>query len=132
MGLFGLFGGKDSSEEKKNERAIPWNELTSIEQLATIEEESKSLPVAIFKHSTSCGISRMVLRNFERGYYMEDEKIKLYYLDLLANRDVSNEVANRFQVLHQSPQLLVIKNGTAVAHESHHSIQAGDLANYID
>lgn len=136
MGLFGLFGSKDSSldGEQTNENqkeALPWQMLRSIEQLDSIVEESKNIPVAIFKHSTRCGISRMVLRQFEDTYDIDASQMKLYYLDLLSFRDVSDEVGIRFQVIHQSPQLIVIKNGNAVAHASHHGIQAGELQNFI-
>ncbi|GAB4158308.1 MAG: hypothetical protein Tsb0033_11290 [Winogradskyella sp.] len=55
----------------------------------------------------------------------------LYYLDLLSYRDVSNEVGYKFQVMHQSPQLLVIRNGVAVAHASHGAINDMDLAKFI-
>ncbi len=102
-----------------------------MEQLKTIEEESKGKPVAIFKHSTRCGISRMVMNQFESSYDLTDEQLKLYFLDLLNYRDVSDEVGYKFQVMHQSPQLIVIKNGTAVAHTSHHSIQASSLNLFI-
>ena len=130
MSLFGLFGSKTSSEEKE-EKLIPWHRLTSLEQLAVISEESKGKPVAIFKHSTRCGISRMVFKQFEKSYDLTDEQLKLYYLDLLSFREVSDEVGYQFQVMHQSPQLLVIKNGTAVHHASHHSIDAQQLKNFI-
>lgn len=130
MGLFGLFGSKEPSEEKEM-KEIPWNRLNSVSQLKAIAEESKTIPVVIFKHSTSCGISRMVLRNFENTYDIDAKQMKLYFLDLLAFRDVSNEVGFTFQVIHQSPQLIVIKNGVAVAHASHHSIRAEELANFI-
>lgn len=130
MGLFGLFGSKEPSEEKEM-KEIPWNRLNSVSQLKAIAEESKTIPVVIFKHSTSCGISRMVLRNFEKTYAIDAKQMKLYFLDLLAFRDVSNEVGFTFQVIHQSPQLIVIKNGVAVAHASHHSIRAEELANFI-
>jgi len=130
MSLFGLFGSKNTSEVKE-ERVIPWNQLTSLDQLAKIEDESKEIPVAIFKHSTRCGISRMVMNQFEKNYDIDASKMKLYYLDLLRNRDVSDEVGYKFQVMHQSPQLLVIKNGVAVSHESHHSIEAAHLRDYI-
>ncbi len=130
MGLFGLFGSSDSSE-KKEPKETPWIALNSLEQLDVIEEESKTVPVAIFKHSTSCGISRMAIRQFERAYNVEPEQMKLYYLDLLSYRQVSNEVGYRFQVIHQSPQLLVIKNGVAVAHASHHGIQAESLQQFV-
>ena len=130
MGLFGLFGSKDSSEEKE-EKQLPWKPLTSVEQLDTIANDSKTRPVVIFKHSTRCGISRMVIRQFEGAYDIDPEKMDLYYLDLLAYRNVSDEVGFKFQVLHQSPQLLVIKNGVAVAHASHSGIQADALAQYV-
>jgi len=130
MGLFGLFGSKDASEEKE-EKQLPWKPLTSVEQLDTIANDSKTRPVVIFKHSTRCGISRMVIRQFEGAYDIDAEKMDLYYLDLLAYRNVSDEVGFKFQVLHQSPQLLVIKNGVAVAHASHSGIQADALAQYV-
>lgn len=130
MGLFGLFGSKNPSEAKEK-KSIPWNQLTSVEQLEVISEESKTTPVAIFKHSTRCGISRMVLNQFESNYDMDPNQMKLYYLDLLGYRSISDEVGIRFQVFHQSPQLIVLKNGNTVHHASHHSIHADDLEKFI-
>ena len=129
MSLFGLFGSKTSSEE--NKKSLPWNRLNSLDQLESIVAESKTIPVAIFKHSTRCGISRMVLNQFENSYDINSEQLKLYFLDLLSYRDVSDEVGYKFQVIHQSPQLIVIKDGVAVANASHHSIQAKELENFI-
>jgi bacillithiol system protein YtxJ len=132
MGLFGLFGSKEASEKEVIEKKIiPWHRLTSMDQLETISEESKIRPVAIFKHSTRCGISRMALNQFESSYHLDDSRLKLYFLDLLAFRDVSNEVGYKFQVMHQSPQLIVLKNGTLVHHASHHSIHTQDLERFI-
>ncbi len=130
MGLFNWLGSKDS-EEKEETQTIHWYPLRTIDQLDEIEEESKTKPVAIFKHSTRCGISRMVLRQFEQNYSVDPDNMKLYFLDLLSNRQVSDEVGYRFQVMHQSPQLLVIKDGTAVAHASHHGIRASELEQFI-
>ncbi|GAB5401436.1 MAG: bacillithiol system redox-active protein YtxJ [Aureisphaera sp.] len=130
MGLFGLFSGSKENHDKE-EKQLPWKALTTVEQLTQIVQESKTRPVAIFKHSTRCGISRMVLRNFEGTYEVDPEQMHLYYLDLLAYRNVSDEVGFKFQVLHQSPQLIVIKNGVAVAHASHHGIRAEELVNFV-
>ena len=130
MGLFDFFG-KKTETTTNDQKQIPWIRLTHKEQLEEIEAISKTIPVAIFKHSTSCGISRMVLRNFENDFDIDAAQLKLYYLDLLAFRDVSNEVGYKFQVIHQSPQLLVIKNGITVYHASHHNIHAGDLERYL-
>ena len=124
-----IFGSKDSSV--KEEKFIPWHRLTRMEQLDEIDKESLQKPIVIFKHSTRCGTSRMTLRQFESQFSIEDEKIKLYFLDLIAFREVSNEVAIRFQVMHQSPQLLVIRNGNTIHHSSHYSIDAGLLEQFI-
>ena len=133
MSLFGLFGSKSSSEEKveKEKKIVPWHRLNSLEQLKAIVEESKTKPVAIFKHSTRCGISRMVLNQFESSYNLDDSQLKLYFLDLLSNRDISDEVGYTFQVMHQSPQLIVVKNGNTVHQASHNSISAQDLERFI-
>lgn len=130
MGFFDKFKSQHNTT-KEDVKKVPWHRLTSLDQLATITEESKSKPIAIFKHSTRCGISRMVLRQFEGSYSLEDEKIKLYFLDLLNHRDVSDEVGYKFQVIHQSPQLLIIKDGKTVHHASHHSIDASVLEKFV-
>ena len=130
MGLFnGLFGG--NSDSKKEKKVLPWIPLTSIEQLTSIEERSNAKPQVIFKHSTTCGISRMVLNMFTDTFGLDSEQIDIYYLDLHAHREVSNEVGIHFQVIHQSPQLLVIKNGQTVFHTSHGAISDVDLTRYI-
>ncbi|MGJ8658573.1 MAG: bacillithiol system redox-active protein YtxJ [Cellulophaga fucicola] len=129
MGLFtGLFGGNG---EKKEEKQLPWIPLTAVEQLKDIEEKSKTKTQIIFKHSTSCGISRMVIKMFRDTYDYTEEQADLYYLDLLQYREVSNETGYKFQVMHQSPQLLVVKNGVAVANASHGSINELHLEKYI-
>jgi bacillithiol system protein YtxJ len=91
---------------------------------------SKSKTQFVFKHSTRCGISRMVMSQFESAYNL-DINADLHYLDLLNYRDVSNEVGYKFQVMHQSPQLLVIKNGVVVAHASHGEINEIELSKFI-
>lgn len=121
---------QDIAKDEINE--IPWHPLTRMEQLEEIEKESHKKTVVIFKHSTRCGISKMVLRNFERDFAATSEKeLKLYFLDLLSNREISNEIASRFGVQHESPQLLILKEGKVVQHDSHHGIKAESLAEYI-
>ncbi len=120
-----LFKGSDTQEVKSN---ISWIPLNSLDQIASIKEQSKSETILIFKHSTRCGISRMVIRQFEKSFTEDMKDLKVYYLDLLNYREISNEVGYTFQVLHQSPQLLVIKNEEAVASASHYDITTADLA----
>ncbi|MFN3968647.1 bacillithiol system redox-active protein YtxJ [Flavobacterium sp.] len=128
MSLFkDIFGG---SEESKAESKMAWRELTDLGQLNEIVNESTETLVVIFKHSTRCSISRMALRQFEQEFDLEGKVIP-YYLDLLEHRDISNEIANRFGVYHQSPQLIVIKDGKAIYDRSHESIEAKKLADLV-
>ena len=131
MGLFNSLFGKTNNDTKKEERSVPWIPLASLSQLEEIEKRSITKTQVIFKHSTTCGISSMVLNTFKRNYNYTKDQIDLYYLDLHGNRDVSNEIAYKFQVIHQSPQLLIIKNGMAIAHSSHGGLNELDLNKYI-
>jgi bacillithiol system protein YtxJ len=129
--LNSLFGNSGSSSKETSKNAVPWKQLSTIADLEHIEKRSFERPQLIFKHSTSCGISRMVLRVFESAYDLGEEEADVFYLDLLSFRSVSNEVGYKFQVLHQSPQLLVIKDGQTVTHASHGAISDIELRNYL-
>lgn len=115
----------ENSEVKASN--LNWIPFTSIDQMEEIKALSANETILIFKHSTRCGISRMVLKQFENSFKEGFKDLKVYYIDLLNYREVSNEVGYAFQVQHQSPQLLVIKNGVAVNHASHYEITNLDL-----
>jgi bacillithiol system protein YtxJ len=121
----------NSSDDKDlNENKINWNELTDLGQLNEIIAISNEKPVAIFKHSTRCSVSRMALKQFENEFNSSD-KVTPYFLDLIAHRDISNEIANRFGVTHQSPQLILIKEGKAIYNVSHSDIDAEELGKRV-
>lgn len=121
----------NSSEEKDSkENKINWIELTDLGQLNEISTLSNEKPVAIFKHSTRCSVSRMALKQFENEFHSSD-KVTLYFLDLIAHRDISNEISNRFGVTHQSPQLILVKDGKAIYDVSHSAIDAEELVKKV-
>ena len=107
-----------------------WNELTELEQLEALINQSEEQPVLIFKHSTRCSISRFAIKKFENEFDLQD-KIAPYYLDLLNHRDISNEIALHFKVQHQSPQILLLKNRAVVYDTSHENIDATELKKYL-
>ena len=104
--------------------------LNKMEQFDEIDEISHTKPVVLFKHSTRCIISRTVLKQFDAEFQFPEDKIDWYLLDLLNHRDLSNEIASRYNVVHQSPQIVVIRNGKAVFNESHDSISVEDLKQF--
>lgn len=121
MRFFNTIFGSKSDDNSSN---LNWNQLSELSQLDTIVENSATRTQVIFKHSTRCGISRAVLKQFEKKVI---EDADLYYLDLLSYRAISNELAQKFNVIHQSPQLLVIKDGVVVAHDSHYDLLSVEI-----
>ena len=123
-----IFGSSENADSPKSN--VNWTELTDIAQLLEVTAISNEKPVVIFKHSTRCSISRMALKQFERDYDL-NEVVDAYFLDLIAHRDISNEIASRFNVYHESPQLILIRNGKAVYDVSHSDIDAEELGNKL-
>ncbi len=111
---------------------MTWNPLTDLAQLDAIDELSRTRPVLIFKHSTSCSISRTALDRLQRAWTESDDAShSTYYLDLLRFRAVSNAVADRYGVEHESPQTLVIRDGKCVHHTSHFGITYAGTINAL-
>lgn len=110
------------SDEPQNSSTSFWNPIESEEDLKKATEKSSEKKVIIFKHSTRCQISKIVLKNFEKEVANSDKDVEYYFLDLIKYRPISNKIAEEFGITHQSPQLIVLENGKAVKDASHHSI----------
>jgi bacillithiol system protein YtxJ len=108
---------------------MSWIRLTSSHQLEEIRQLSESVPQVIFKHSTRCSISSMVQNRLERSGLPLG--IQFYHLDLLAYRNLSDQIAADFKVDHQSPQVLLIRNGECVYEESHKGISMNELVEQV-
>jgi len=128
--LKNFFKETSSEESESSKEDVKYFQLDKMEQFDEIDEISKTKPVVLFKHSTRRSISRMALKQFDAAFNYPEEKIDWYILDLLNHRDLSNEIASRYNVVHQSPQIVVIRNGKAVFNESHDSISAEDLKQF--
>lgn len=109
---------------------MKWLELKSESDLNEITTNSfaSARGVAIFKHSNRCSISFLAKKRVEASWFFEDE-LPIYLLDLLNYRKISDLVAEKFKVEHQSPQLLIIKNGECIHHDSHLSISVDNIKN---
>ena len=108
---------------------MEWKKITDLNQISEIKEaEGYSL---IFKHSTRCSISMMAKRRFELDWDSFPADMPLYFLDLIRHRDISNQIAHIFQVHHESPQLLLIKDGECILDQSHGSISVEEAIGEI-
>jgi bacillithiol system protein YtxJ len=106
-----------------------WIHLTEEEQLKHIISKSQLRPQVIFKHSTRCSISAVALQRLQKTSQPSD--IDFYFLDLIANRDLSNKVATVFKVQHESPQVLVIRDGECIYDESHMGISMAEIVEHL-
>ena len=111
---------------------IDWKKLDNRDMLEAIAEDHSDKTFVIFKHSTSCSISAMALNRLERSWNSDEmDKVDVYYLDLLSYRDISNAIADKFGVDHESPQVLVIKNGQCIYNNSHMGINYQSLKEQV-
>lgn len=121
--MFGNVFSKKKSEDLNMERIL----LIDENQIDDLLQASNQKPVLLFKHSTSCGISAMVLKRFENDLQKKNNTYHYYYLDLLRYRNISGIIAEKFNIVHQSPQLLLIQNGIVKDHSSHYGIMQMEL-----
>lgn len=105
----------------------PWHELTSLKELDELVANSFHHPVVVFKHSVRCSISGVVRNRFKREWDFDGNDVELWHLDLLQFRSLSNAIAERFGVIHESPQILLIENGTATFHASHNAVRVSSI-----
>ncbi|WP_134088331.1 bacillithiol system redox-active protein YtxJ [Olivibacter sp. XZL3] len=104
---------------------MKWIELNTLDTLETIANSNSY--VIIFKHSTRCPVSSMAKRTFEFESSLIPEETPVYLLDLIKYREISNEIANKWHVRHESPQVLLIKGNQCVYNESHNEIEVAKV-----
>jgi bacillithiol system protein YtxJ len=102
-----------------------WKEFTDAQGLEEIKKRSLEKTQVIFKHSTRCSISSMAKSRLERA--SEPANIDFNYLDLIAHRNISAQIADDFEVEHASPQVLIIKNAVCIYDESHSAISMDEI-----
>lgn len=107
--------------------STPWLPLTQPEQIAELAQASHEQPVLIFKHSTTCSISAAAKSKIERQWADSGLDLPIYYLDLLRFRPLSAQIAEAFSIHHESPQLLLIKDGECTYDASHMGIRLNEV-----
>ncbi len=105
-----------------------WKIITDIKDLDTISTLSKSTPCVIYKHSSRCTMSEMMQHILESDWKFEDDEVQPYFLDILQHRNIAIAIAERFEVYHQSPQLLLIQDEICTYDADHLDISVGELA----
>ncbi|MEM9824839.1 MAG: bacillithiol system redox-active protein YtxJ [Bacteroidota bacterium] len=116
---------------QKEDIPMDWKVLNQESQLDQIITDSYQKPTVLFKHSTRCGISIGAKHRLESKWNFTSEDLDFYYLDLLNFRSISNAIAERLGIIHQSPQVIALKDGKVIYHTSHHQINVEGLRSSI-
>ena len=106
-----------------------WKNLENETELENLVSFSYTKPQVIFKHSTRCSISTIAKNRIDK---VDSTDIDFNYLDLIAHRSLSNLIAQKFNVHHESPQVLLIKNGEFIFDESHNSIYFQEIVEALN
>lgn len=107
-----------------------WIALTSTHQLTDLVRQSFITPVIIFKYSNRCSISDIAFQRLLPKSTAETtlaQRVPCYFLDLFKYSPLSHLVAREFKVYHESPQLLLIKDGACVYESSHLDIKLSEM-----
>lgn len=111
---------------------IPLTSTEQLEEIINLSHKPETQGVVLFKHSTRCSVSYMAAKNLQSEWQFPEQKLPFYYLDLLTYRALSNEISRIFNVKHESPQLLFIKNGICLGNASHTNVSVLTVENWID
>lgn len=106
---------------------MKWHHIESVHDIEHIKEASSEVPCLIFKHSTRCSISSLAQHRLQDDWTFDKETLRPYYLDLIQHRDISRHIADTFDVYHESPQVLLIKDGVCIYDASHLDIRVSEL-----
>jgi bacillithiol system protein YtxJ len=109
-----------------------WSYLTTMEELDAVEAHSHEHPCLIFKHSTRCNISHAAKYRLEHDWGHVHRQADPYFLDLLNHRDISDAIAERFKVHHESPQIVLLLKGECIYEASHLDIRIRELMEELD
>lgn len=111
---------------------LPLTTLEQLEEINSVSNKPTVQGVLIFKHSTRCSVSYMAAKKLQMEWNFSEETLPLYYLDLLAFRGISDQIASMYGVKHESPQLLLIKNGICIGNASHNNVSVLTVENWIN
>jgi bacillithiol system protein YtxJ len=111
---------------------MAWLQLTSPVQLLEAINSSSIKPQLFFKHSTRCIISKMALQEFERSGVIKSGLADFYLLDLLNYRSISNEISERLNIIHQSPQAIILFENKVLYSETHERIDGKKVQVILD
>ncbi len=98
---------------------------STLDSIDTVLEKSRQETVLILKHSATCPISGMAKNQMDR--FLAENPIAAYLVVVQQQRPLSNQIAEKFQIRHESPQVLCLRNGEVIQVFNHSAIVYDNL-----
>src|SRR5687767_3437299 len=108
--------------------------LVDLSTIAALDEflaTSVQRAVLIYKHSMTCGTSAHAFEEVQ-DLMSTVADLSVGFVRVQTARAVSNEIARRFGVRHESPQALLIDGGVVAWRASHYGVTAAAIAAALD
>jgi len=108
-----------------------WNTISEKEKLNILLNRSEEYPQLIYKHSTRCSVSYVAKQELDQHKETLSDHADLHLINVIEQRDLSNLIAERLNVRHESPQVLVLKNRQVIWSGSHWSVKGKEILSKI-
>lgn len=127
----GILDGIKNAFSSDDSTADCWNQLTEEGQLDQVLKQSKSNPQLIYKHSARCSVCWFAKSELENAADEISSQADMNFVDVINARGISDKLADKLGVRHESPQAILVKDGEAVWHDSHGSIKGAKVLEAI-
>lgn len=124
--IMGVFGGGSESDRSQ------WGEISTSSELKDIDKASYEKIQFIYKHSSRCATSYFALRNLQDLSEEVRKVADLYMVDVIGQRSLSNEISSHYDVRHESPQVLLIREGQVRWNGSHGEVRSDVIKEVIE
>ena len=115
-------------------RLLTWSDMeraltpiSGIDELERMLAESRTRPLLLFKHSYTCGVSAEALDEVYAHIEEQARGVRYAMVTVQTHRDVSNAIAERLGIRHETPQAILVRNGRAVWNASHFRVTASEV-----
>jgi bacillithiol system protein YtxJ len=111
---------------------MKWIIIDSADKIYEAEDLSRTERVLIFKFSHLCSISHVMKMLLQREWHEGEMRMKTYIVNVIDNHELSKDIADRFKVKHESPQVIILEKGKAVYNASHGQVKFENLQQYAN
>ena len=106
-----------------------------MKNINTIDEYKKQITLnniyLVFKHSNKCEVSKVVYKRLQDALDNKTLNISIFMLVVQDSRELSDFIEKETKIKHETPQIILFKDGKVIYTESHYKILSEIVASYV-